>query len=88
MWPNKSPHRTSLSLAACKTAWNIRLSLKALLGTKALNIFSAVVDALNPIRNRMSGAHPNEVLLDEPEAMLVINAIRTLLHYLNARIGK
>ena len=38
-----------------------------------------IVDALNPLRNRASLAHPNTGLLEEPEAMLVINAVRTLL---------
>lgn len=32
----------------------------------------------NPIRNNKSMAHPN-TLLDPPEAMLAINAIRTML---------
>ena len=40
------------------------------------------VDALNPVRNNASVAHPNEVLIGEPEAMLVINTVRTLLSYL------
>src|SRR5271166_1336127 len=44
-----------------------------------------VVDGLNPARNEMSLAHPN-ALLDAPEAMLVINAIRTMLHYLDNRL--
>lgn len=45
-----------------------------------------IIDALNPIRNSSSMAHPNPVLLDEPEAMLAINCIRTLLHYLDNRL--
>jgi hypothetical protein len=32
--------------------------------------FSAVLDALNPLRNKASVAHPNQVLLDAPEADL------------------
>jgi hypothetical protein len=52
---------------------------------KVLNSLSAVVDALNPLRNKASVAHPNANLLAEPEAMLVINAVRTLLHYLEAK---
>lgn len=55
--------------------------------TKILRATAAILDALNPIRNRASIAHPNENLIDEPEAMLVINTTRTLLHYLNAKIG-
>jgi hypothetical protein len=45
-----------------------------------------IVDVLNPVRNQKSMAHPNEDLLEEPEAMLVANAVRTLLHYLNAKL--
>jgi hypothetical protein len=47
---------------------------------------AAIVDALNPVRNRASGAHPNELVLEEPEAMLIINSVKTLLHYLDARL--
>lgn len=44
-----------------------------------------IMDALNPIRNNASVAHPNEELLNKEEAMLVINVTRTLLHYLDAK---
>jgi hypothetical protein len=47
---------------------------------------AAILDALNPVRNHASLAHPNEQILDEPEAMLVINIVRTLLHYLDQKI--
>lgn len=47
---------------------------------------AAILDALNPVRNHASLAHPNEQILDEPEAMLVINSVRTLLHYLDQKI--
>lgn len=50
--------------------------------TRVTNAMAAITDALNPLRNNTSMAHPNETLLDEPEAMLVINSVRTLLHYL------
>lgn len=53
---------------------------------RIVNAMASIVDALNPLRNRGSVAHPNEQLLDEPEAMLVINAVRTLLHYLNSKL--
>ena len=46
---------------------------------------SRIVDALDPIRNRKTLAHPNP-LLDEPEAMLAINLIRTMLQYLDRRL--
>ncbi len=54
--------------------------------TQVLRGMAKIVDALNLVRNRRSLAHPNTVLLEEPEAMLVINATRTLLHYLNGKL--
>lgn len=53
---------------------------------KIMRSIANIVDALNPVRNQASIAHPNEDLLEEPEAMLVINCVKTLLHYLNKRI--
>jgi len=53
---------------------------------RVLKSMAVIVDALNPVRNRASGAHPNESVLQEPEAMLVINGVNTLLHYLDARL--
>jgi len=53
---------------------------------KILRSMAAIVDALNQLRNRASVAHPNEALLPEAEAMLVIKSLRTLLHYLNAKL--
>jgi hypothetical protein len=44
-----------------------------------------LVDALNPVRNDKTLVHPN-TLLDEAEAMLAINAIRPMLHYLDKRL--
>lgn len=52
-----------------------------------LNAMASIVSALDPIRNRSSVAHANELLLDEPEATLVINAVHTLLHYLHKKLG-
>lgn len=52
-----------------------------------LNSLAAIVAVLNPIRNRASVAHPNEVLLDPPEAHLVVNSVRSLLHYLEAKLA-
>jgi hypothetical protein len=54
---------------------------------RILQALAVIMDALNPIRNKASLAHPNKDLLDKDEAMLVINAARTLLHYLNAKFG-
>jgi hypothetical protein len=38
-------------------------------------------------RNKATLAHPNDAVLEEDDAMLVINGVRTLLHYLNAKVG-
>lgn len=46
---------------------------------------SKIVDALQFIRNRKSLAHPNP-LLDEPEARLAVNLIRTMLQYLDSHL--
>jgi hypothetical protein len=54
--------------------------------SRIIRAAASILDALNPLRNRASLAHPNEELLDEPEAMLVINSIRTLLHYLDQKL--
>jgi abortive infection Abi-like protein len=53
---------------------------------KVLRAMAQIVDVLNPVRNQKSMAHPNEDLLEEPEAMLIVNAVRTLLHYLNEKM--
>ncbi len=54
---------------------------------RVLQSFASIMDALNPIRNNASVAHPNVDLLEKDEAMLVINSARTLLHYLDAKLG-
>ena len=53
---------------------------------RVLSAIAQILDAMNPLRNRGSVAHPNERLLDNPEAMLCINATRTVFHYLNSKI--
>jgi len=55
--------------------------------TKVLNGFATVVDALNTLRNNASVAHPNVELLGEAEAHLMVNACRTLFHYVRAKVG-
>jgi hypothetical protein len=53
---------------------------------RVLRALANIVDTLNPLRNKASVAHPNPVLLPEPEAMLVINAARSILHYVDEKI--
>jgi hypothetical protein len=55
--------------------------------TKVLNSFSNIVDALNTLRNHASVAHANEHLLREDEALLVVNAVRTLFNYLAKKLA-
>ncbi len=54
--------------------------------TKVIRALATIIDTLNPIRNRASVAHPNEEILDEPEAILIINAIRTLISYFDVKL--
>jgi len=53
---------------------------------RIIKALAVVIDALNPLRNRGSMAHANEKLLKEPEAMLAINCVRTLMSYLDAKL--
>ena len=53
-----------------------------------LQSLGQALDALNPLRNHSSMAHPNDGLLDTSEAELVINAGRTILTYLDARLSR
>lgn len=55
--------------------------------TRVLGAMATVLDALNPLRNNASVAHPNEELLDGPEAHLAINAARTVFAFLDAKLG-
>jgi hypothetical protein len=54
---------------------------------KIINAFASILDAMLPVRNQASVAHPNAARLDEPEARLVINASRSLLHYLDDKLS-
>lgn len=47
-----------------------------------------ILDAMNPMRNRASMAHPNDELLGYEEALLVINVGRTLLNYLDSKFSR
>ena len=54
---------------------------------RVLQACATIMDALNPLRNKLSVAHPNEQLLGDEEAMLVVNITRTLLHYFDAKFA-
>lgn len=53
-----------------------------------ISSFSNTLDKLNPIRNKASLSHPNEELLEEDEAMFVVNSAQTVLNYLNRKFKK
>jgi hypothetical protein len=53
---------------------------------KLLQSMSSIVDALAPLRNRASLAHANEELLSRDEAKLAINAVHTLIQFLDAKL--
>lgn len=54
---------------------------------RVLLALATILDALNPLRNNASVAHPTDELLEEPEAALVVNTVRTLLAYLDGRLA-
>jgi len=56
--------------------------------TQIVRALSSVLDVINPLRNKASMAHPNQQLLDEAEAMLVINSARTILHYIDSKLAQ
>lgn len=46
----------------------------------------SIANSLSPVRNQGSRAHPNKKVLDENESILVINAVRTTLIYIDSKI--
>jgi hypothetical protein len=55
---------------------------------RIIKSFAAAVDSLNTLRNRASVAHPNEQILNVHEASLYINAVRTLMAYLDGKMAE
>jgi hypothetical protein len=55
---------------------------------KVFGSMASALDSLNTIRNRATLAHPNELLLDAPEAMLYINLSRAVLAYIESKLQK
>jgi hypothetical protein len=87
MPPDKDPEITRLSkqLRENHPKFNARGARADDIAT-IQNSLAAIVVGLNPIRNRASLAHPNEILLDAAEAHLVVNCVRTILHYMDAKL--
>lgn len=55
--------------------------------TRILQSLANIIDSLNPVRNKGSLAHANEHLLDKDDALLAINAAKTIFQYLDARLS-
>lgn len=55
---------------------------------RILKSFASAVDSLNTLRNRASVAHPNDRLLAREEAYLYVNAVRTLMAYIDTKIAE
>lgn len=55
--------------------------------SRILKGLGSILDVLSPIRNNASVAHPNDELLEAPEAMLAINTARSVLHYVDQRLS-
>lgn len=51
-----------------------------------LRSLATILDSLNQIRNEGSVAHPNDNLVDEQEAMLIVNIGRSILAYLDGSL--
>ncbi|MBK6520253.1 MAG: abortive infection family protein [Polyangiaceae bacterium] len=54
---------------------------------RVIKSFASAIDSLNTLRNRGSVAHPNDALLGPAEALLYINAVRSLMTYLGAKLS-
>lgn len=54
--------------------------------SRVLYSMAATLDALTTLRNNASAAHPNEDLLGRPEALLAINAARTIFSYVDDKV--
>ena len=53
---------------------------------RIMNSLSGCIDAINGLRNTSSLAHPNNKLLGEPEAQLMINCSKTIFSYISEKI--
>lgn len=54
--------------------------------SRVLYSMAATLDALTTLRNNASPAHPNDALLGDHEALLAINAGRTILAYIDSKV--
>jgi hypothetical protein len=65
----------------------LQVSLKSSEVQNIVRNLVSISDSLNPIRNQGSRAHPNKIVVQEPEATLAVNAIYSVLTYLEQKIS-
>jgi hypothetical protein len=83
---SRDPNITELLKAAARHPKLSQSATHSETVEKILRAFASAVDAINQVRNRGSMAHPNETLVDEADAMLVLNATRTIFRYFDDRL--
>lgn len=54
--------------------------------SRVLYSMAATLDALTTLRNNATPAHPNDALLGDQEALLAINAARTIFAYIDSKV--
>lgn len=52
-----------------------------------VNAIAKMLENLNEIRNNRSFSHPNEEIINEPEAKFVINLFRSILQYVDQKVA-
>uniref|UniRef100_UPI000374FE3E abortive infection family protein n=1 Tax=Alkalibacillus haloalkaliphilus TaxID=94136 RepID=UPI000374FE3E len=55
---------------------------------QTVNVVSKFLNSMNDIRNKHGYSHPNEDIIEEKEAMFIINLSRVLLHYLDSKTNE
>lgn len=84
------PPRATLQVAMKKLRENhpglVATGLRADEVSRVLYSMAATLDALTTLRNNASAAHPNEALLGDHEALLAINAARTIFSYIDSKV--
>ncbi|MGO2141770.1 MAG: abortive infection family protein [Leucobacter sp.] len=56
--------------------------------SRVLYSMATTLDALTTLRNNASAAHPNDALLGDEEALLAINAARTIFAYVDSKVRR
>jgi hypothetical protein len=64
----------------------LKIAVKSTEVQNIVRSLTSIADSLNPVRNQGSRAHPNANVLEEPEAVLIINTVRTVLFYFESKI--